>query len=314
MSLTSPLTGRGRRPPSGHAPHLAHRGGRQGRQAVVWIAPAAVVMLFVFAYSMFTLVYSSFRYDGGWVGWENFQLVLTDPLFQTAVKHNVQLLLCVPVLIVLSLVVAILLFETVRGQKWFRSIVLLPYILPATVVGVVMGQLLQLNGAFNTALRAVGLGSLAQDWLGDPGIALWTLGGVIIWKEVGFGIILFFARLISLPTDTYEAAMMDGAGFWRKHWSITLPQMVGIVLFYAVTEAIVMVSWVFNYVYIMTNGQGGPGDSTVVTELYIYRTGFQNQAPELAAAASVMLFLMTLILVVAFFQIQRRSVHSTFGD
>jgi ABC-type sugar transport system permease subunit len=288
--------------------------GHQGLQAAVWIAPAAMVMLFIFAYSMISLFYTSFRYDGDWVGWENFQLVVTDPLFQTAVKHNMELLLCVPVLIGLSLLLAVLLFETVRGAKWFRGVIFLPYILPVTVIGVVMGQLLQLNGALNTALRAMGLDSLAQDWLGDPKIALWTMGAVIIWKEVGFGVILFLARMLSLPTDVYEAAQVDGAGFWRKHWSITLPQMWGIVTFYAVTEAIVMVSWVFNYVYIMTNGQGGPGDATVVTELYIYRTAFQNQAPELAAAASVMLFLLTLILVVAFFQIQRRSVHSTFGE
>jgi ABC-type sugar transport system permease subunit len=248
------------------------------------------------------------------VGLDNFSLVITDPLFVTAVKHNVELLLCVPVLIGLSLMLAVLLFETVRGHKWFRGVVFLPYVLPVTVIGVVMGQLLQLNGALNSLLRAVGLDALALDWLGDPRIALWTMGGVIIWKEVGFGVILFLARMMSLSTDVYEAAAMDGAGFWRKHWSITLPQMTGIVVFYAVTEAIVMVSWVFNYVFIMTNGQGGPGDSTVVTELYIYRTAFADQAPELAAAASVMLFALTLVLVVVFFRLQRRSVHSTFGE
>jgi ABC-type sugar transport system permease subunit len=280
----------------------------------VWIAPAAVVMLFVFAYSMVNLVTTSLRYDGNWVGLENFQLVLSDPLFITALKHNTELLLCVPVLIALSFMLAVLLFETVRGHKWFRGVVFLPYVLPVTVIGVVMGQLLQLNGALNSLLRAIGLGALAQDWLGDPKIALWTMAAVIVWKEVGFGVILFLARMISLPMDVYEAAMVDGAGFWRKHWSITLPQMTGIIMFYAVTEAIVMVSWVFNYVYIMTNGQGGPGDSTVVTELYIYRTAFADQAPELAAAASVMLFALTLVLVVAFFRLERRSVHSTFAE
>lgn len=313
MITTAERTGRGLASPTGPSARARKRSS-PGRKAALWIAPAGVVMSFVFVYSMADLFYTSFRYDGEWVAWENFELVITDPLFQTAVRHNLELVLCVPVLIALSLLIAVLLFETVRGQKWFRGIVFLPYILPVTVIGVVMSQLLQLNGALNTALRTVGLDALALDWLGDPRIALGTMGGVIIWKEVGFGVILFLARMISLPTDVYEAAMMDGAGFWRRHWSITLPQMIGIVLFYAVTEAIVMVSWVFNYVYIMTNGQGGPGDSTVVTELYIYRTAFQNQAPELAAAASVMLFLLTLILVVAFFQIQRRSVHSTFGE
>ena len=140
------------------------------------------------------------------------------------------------------------------------------------------------------------------------------MGAVIVWKEVGFGIVLVLARILSLPTETYEAAALDGAGFWRKHWSITLPQMTGVIAFYAVTEAIVMVSWVFNYVYIMTNGQGGPGDSTVVTELYIYRSAFQDQQIELAAAAAVILFLITLFLVIIFFRLQRKSLLAVVGE
>lgn len=282
--------------------------------AAVWIAPAGAVMLFVFGWSVVALVRESFTYQGAWDGLENFRLVVTDPLFVTALKHNLLLLLTVPVLVAVAFGVAVMLYETRRGHALYRWAVFLPYILPIPVVGVVFGQLLQLNGALNTGLRATGLSALAQDWLGSPRLALWTMAGVILWKEVGFGIVLILARMLSLSTDVYEAARMDGAGFWRLHRSITLPQLTGILVFYALTEAIVMVSWVFNYVYVMTNGQGGPGDATVVTELYIYRTAFANQAPELAAAAAVLLFAVTLVLVIGFFRLQRRSVHSTFGE
>jgi ABC-type sugar transport system permease subunit len=285
-----------------------------GLAAAVWIAPAGLVMLFVFGWSVVDLFRQAFTYRGAWDGLENFRLVVTDPLFRTALKHNLLLLLTVPVLVAVAFFVAVLLFETRRGHALYRWAVFLPYILPIPVVGVVFGQLLQLNGALNTGLRGAGLGALALDWLGDPKLALWTMAGVILWKEVGFGIVLLLARMLSLSPDVYEAARMDGAGFWRIHRSITLPQMTGILVFYAITEAIVMVSWVFNYVYVMTNGQGGPGDATVVTELYIYRTAFANQAPELAAAAAVLLFAATLLLVVGFFRLQRRSVHSTFGE
>ena len=113
--------------------------------------------------------------------------------------------------------------------------------------------------------------------------------GVIVWKEAGFGIVLFLARLLSLPR-TSEAARIDGAGFFRLHRHITIPQLRSVIPFYVVIEAITMVSWVFNYVYVMTNGQGGPGNSTMVTELYIYQTAFQYNSPELAAAAAMMLF------------------------
>ena len=239
--------------------------------------------------------------------------MLSDPLFRTAIWHNTLLLVAVPILVVLALSIAVMLFETRRGLVAYRAILFLPYILPIPVIGVVFGQLLQLNGALNGALDGLGLGPLTQDWLGNPQMALWTMGGVIVWKEVGFGIVLFLARMMSLPEDVYESARLDGAGFFRMHWHVTIPQMRPLVIFYVISEAIVMVSWVFNYVFVMTNGQGGPGTSTVVTELYIYRTAFQDQAPELASAAAVLLFLSTLVLIVGFFRVQRAE-GGTFGD
>jgi ABC-type sugar transport system permease subunit len=261
---------------------------------------------------MVELVLGSFSYEDAWVGLENFRLVITDPLFRTAIGHNALLLLAVPVLVVIALAIAILLYETRRGLIAYRAILFLPYILPIPVIGVVFGQLLQLNGALNGALDGLGLGALTMDWLGDPQIALWSMAAVIVWKEVGFGIVLFLARMMSLPEDVYEAAKLDGAGTVSSHLYITLPQMKSIIVFYVISEAIVMVSWVFNYVYVMSNGQGGPGTATFVTELYIYRMAFQDRAPELASAAAVLLFLSTLVLIVGFFRVQR-SGEGGFG-
>lgn len=287
---------------------------RRGRRwgFLPWIIPAAVMILFVFGYGLYQLFAQSFEYQGTWAGIDNFKLVLADPLFRTAIWHNALLLLVVPVLLVLALTIAILLFETKRGLRGYRATLFFPYILPIPVVGVVFGELLQFNGALNKLLHAVGLGGLASDWLGDPSRALWTMAAIIIWKEVGFGIILFLARLLSLPKEVFEAARLDGAGFFRLHLRVTVPQLRSLVFFYVVTEAIVMVSWVFNYVYVMTNGQGGPGTSTVVSELYIYRTAFQDQHPELAASAAVLLFAATLVLIVGSFRLQRSS--GTFSD
>jgi len=281
---------------------------RLGRaEPVVWIAPAFAVVLFVFGYSMVELVRQSLEHKGKWVGLENFRLTLTDPTFQTALEHNARLLLAVPVLVGLSLLLSVLLFEGLRGWRFHRSIVFLPYVLPIPVVAVIFGQLLELNGVLNRGLRGVGFGGLAFDWLGQPGWALWTMTGVIIWKELGFGVVLFLARLLSLPSETFEAARIDGARFFRLHRYVTVPQLTGVIAFYVVVEAITMVSWVFNYVYVITNGQGGPGDATQVTELYVYQSAFQYSAPELAAAAAVVLFGATLVLIAFFFRIQRRA-------
>ena len=276
-------------------------------EPLVWIAPALILVAFVFGYTMIELVRTAFERRAGWAGLENFRLTLDDPTFRTALVHNARLLFAVPVLVVLSLLISILLFEALRGWRFHRAAVFLPYVLPIPVVAVIFGQILQLNGLLNQGLRSLGLGALAVDWLGQPEWALWTMTGVIVWKELGFGAILFLARLLSLPLETFEAARIDGARFFRLHRYVTVPQLAGVIAFYVVIEAITMVSWVFNYVYVMTNGQGGPGNATMVTELYIYQTAFQYQAPELAAAAAVILFALTFVLIVLFFRIQRRT-------
>jgi ABC-type sugar transport system permease subunit len=308
-------------PPSSHGAAVAEPGSpppvaagaprrrlrRPAAEPLVWIAPAVVVVLFVFGYSMVELFRTALTLEGAWAGLENFQLTVTDPAFKTAMLHNARLLLAVPVLVALALGIAVLIFEAMRGWRFHRASVFLPYVLPIPVVAVIFGQMLQLNGLINKALQAVGLDALAMDWLGQPEWALWTMTGVIVWKVVGFGVILFVARLLSLGDDMFEAARLDGARFWRLHRYITVPQLKSVIAFYVVIEAITMVSWVFNYVYVMTNGQGGPGDATMVTELYVYQTAFQYGAPELAAAASVLLFAATFVLILLFFRIQARG-------
>jgi ABC-type sugar transport system permease subunit len=130
---------------------------------------------------------------------------------------------------------------------------------------------------------------LQQDWLGDPNWALRSLAGVIVWRELGFGVILFLARLLSLPQNVFDAARVDGAGWFRTHFHVTLPLMRSIIGFYLVIEAITLMSWVFSYVFVMTGG--GPGQSTQVTETYIYQNAFASDLPWLAAAAATVLLI-----------------------
>jgi ABC-type sugar transport system permease subunit len=292
--------------PAPAAPSRRGRGRAARFEPLLWIAPAIAVVLFVFGYSIVDLARSSLQDQGQWVGLENFTATFSDPVFRTALLHNLRLLVvAVPILVLLALLLSILLFETLRGWRFHRAVIFLPYILPIPVVAVIFGQILQLNGLLNQVLRALGLDALAIDWLGQPRWALWTMTGVIVWKELGFGVILLLARLLSMSTEPFEAARIDGAGFWQLHRRITAPLLRDIIAFYVVVEAITMVSWVFNYVYVMSNGQGGPGSSTMVTELYIYQTAFQFEAPGLAAAAAVTLFVASLALIIAFFRLHR---------
>ena len=124
--------------------------------------------------------------------------------------------------------------------------------------------------------------------------------GVIVWKELGFGVIIFLARLFALPTEVYEAARADGAGWWRTHWHVSLPGLRPIILFYLVIEGITLLSWVFNYVFVMTGG--GPGESTGVIETYVYDNLITYRLGWLAASAATVVlvtvaFLATAVLV-----------------
>jgi ABC-type sugar transport system permease subunit len=272
-----------------------------------YIGPALLLIGFVFAYPVAQVVNFSFRLirgnSGPWVGLDNYRLIFEDPTFVSAVKHSAILLLAVPVLLAVSVVVAVLLFERVRGWKAYRSILFFPYILAVAIVGIVMSYMFQLHGVVNAILGGIGLGT--PNWLGDEKLALLTLMIVIVWREVGFGIVLFLARLQSLSEEQIEAARIDGAGWWARLRYVILPELRGAIEFYVVVAAITMVAWVFGYVYTLT--QGGPGNATVVLEFYIYNQGLRNSLPGMASATAVLLMGATMVFVALLFWVRSRS-------
>jgi len=239
------------------------------------------------------------------VGLTNYRSILNDDVFLTAVKNNLTLLLCVPVMVVIALLLAIFLFERVRGWTFYRTTLFLPYLLPIAVIGLVFSYIFQLSGVLNDFLIAIGLERFALDWLGSTKLALPTLMFVIIWKEVGFGVVLFLARLMSVEEELFDAAKIDGANWWQLQWHITVPQLASVIEFFTVVSVITMLSWVFNYVYVMTGG--GPGNSTMVTELYIYLSGFRYNQMNLASAVSVLLLLITGVFIFLELRLRERS-------
>ncbi|MGH6937839.1 carbohydrate ABC transporter permease [Hypericibacter sp.] len=260
----------------------------------IYSLPMIAFVGLTFAYPTLSLLTYSVEHVGRsaylpttFVGLSNFGYIATDSLFHRAIGNNLRLFLCVPVLLVLSVLLAQLLHDRPRGWKIYRSILFIPYILSIPVVGVVFGYLFQYQGQLNTGLRALGLDALAADWLGSPAFAMPTIMFVIIWKELGFGIILCLARLSSVGEQYYEAARVDGASWFQVLRYVTVPQLIPTLAFYAIVELINMLSWVFSYVYVMT--LGGPQNSTVVAEFYIYQQVFQNSQIGVGAAAGVVL-------------------------
>lgn len=277
----------------------------------LYVAPMCVLLALIFGYSLVRVFDFSGRLirgaSGPWTGFLNYEIVLEDPTFRKAAQNSALLLLAVPILTAISLLVSVLLFDRARGWRIYRSAVFLPYILAIPVVGIVFSYILQFNGVLNEVLRGFGLEALAVDWLGDGSLALWSVLFVIVWREVGFGIILFLARLMTLDESQLEAAQIDGAGWLQRFRHIILPQLRGTIEFYAVVATITMLSGVFAYVFTLTSG--GPGNATQIVEFYIYNQGVRNSLPGLASAVAVVLLLMTLVLIGVLFRVRARATE-----
>ncbi len=274
----------------------------------LYVAPLVALLLFVFGYPLVRIFEFSFKMvrgiDGPWIGWRNYRLVLNQPLFWETVGHNLYLLLAVPAMVVWSLLVSIVLYERIRGWKAYRVLLFVPYILAIPIIAAVMKRMFPFSGPVNEFLRWIGADFLALDWIGSSDVTLTTVMMMIIWRESALGIILFLARLLALDESLLEAARIEGANWWQRARYVIIPQMKVVIEFYVVVSIITMLSSVFAYIYIIGGARGGPGNSTMVLELYIFG---QISLPGIASAVSVMLFLVSLLLIVPLFAVRRRA-------
>ena len=277
----------------------------------LYVLPLVALLVFVFGYPLVRIFEFSFKLirgiDGPWIGFNNYRLILGQDLFWESVRHNLFLLLAVPVMVAWSLLISIVLYERIKGWKLYRVVLFVPYILAVPIIAVVMKKMFQFNGPVNELLRWLSLDFLALDWIGSSDVALWTVMLLIIWRESALGIILFLARLLSLDESLIEAARLEGASWWQRTWYVIIPQMKVVIEFYVVVSVITMLSSVFAYVYIMGGGRGGPGTSTMVLELYIFNALTKTSLPGIASAVSVLLFLVSLLLIVPLFAVRRQA-------
>ncbi len=288
---------------------------RQKRREIIkpylYILPSIAIILFVYFSPIMRAFNDSFyRISSGkktFVGIGNYAyLLIKDNIFWIALFNNLKLLMGIPILVFGSLIIAALLYQQIIGWKLFRIILLIPYILSITVVGIVFDYILRLDGVLNITLEALYLNALSQNWLGNPRIAMFSIMGVVIWKEMGFGIILFLARMLSIDTTIFEAARIDGASWFRILFRITIPELKSVIFFFVIINIINMLSWMFNYVFVMT--RGGPMNRTFVLEYYIYRLAIRFRQFGMASALSVILFIIAFVFVFLQFIIRSKAM------
>jgi ABC-type sugar transport system permease subunit len=282
---------------------------KENLKGFLFVGPTLLVILVVYLYPLLQNVNYSLRNlsvpGRPFSGLRNYLLMFHDPIFLISIKNNfILIFLIVPVLVLVALLFALPLFERVRGWKFYRGTVLLPYITSITAVGLFFSLFFQGRGMLNTFLRLIRLDSLVVDWLGSTRFALPAIMLVIVWREFGFGTMLFLARLTTVSEELFDAARIDGANRLQRLFYIVIPQLATVIEFYVFIMIVTMLSWVFNYVYVMT--LGGPARSTYVTELYIYLEAFKMNRMGVAAAVSIVIFVVTAVLAFGSFRLRTR--------
>ncbi|HEY9887325.1 MAG TPA: sugar ABC transporter permease [Candidatus Obscuribacterales bacterium] len=269
----------------------------------LFLAPALMVLgLTVFwpALQALYLSFTSYGFDVTqpplWIGLENFQQLARDRTFWLTVKNTLLYLVgVVPVLAILPLLLAILVNQKLRGMAWFRAAYYTPVVISMVVAGIAWRWLYAENGLLNQVLIGLHLTESGVPWLTSPALALPSVMLVTIWKGLGYYMVIYLAGLQTIPVDLYEAAAIEGADGWRKHWDITLPLMRPYIFLVTVISAIAATK-VFEEIYIMT--QGGPLNSSKTIVYYVYELAFQELELSYACTVGLALFLVILVLSV----------------
>jgi len=268
------------------------------RQAILSILPIVVVLLAIRAYPIITaLVKSLTNWDGlftsKYVGMTNYVRLLTGSTFWVLVRNNFVLLINVPVQVFLGLVVAVLLHERVLGWRFFRALYYIPQIISAVIIGYLFRTLFSMDGPVNIVLARIGMMPSPVEWLGSAGSALTVIIFTLVWSSLGWVAIVFMGGLSTIPDSVFEAARIDGAGFWRRTFQIAVPLLVR-VLEYAVMLSVVWTfTGLFPFIYSMT--RGGPGYETTTLDYMIYIKSFVSGV-NLGEACALAVLLLLIIL------------------
>jgi len=242
-----------------------------------------------------------------WIGLANFQRLIGDGSFRISVINTLYYsAMHIPLTIVVSLGLALLLNNKLRGVAFFRTAAFFPYITSIVAIAVVWNLLFSPEyGPINEFLRFIGIEN-PPGWLTSP---QWAMPAVVIvstWRDMGYYMILFLAGLQTVPRELHEAARVDGASVWQRFVNVTLPCLRPTMFF--VTVMLTINSFkIFDLILVMT--EGGPGQSTLVMSQFIYRKGFEESQFGYASAAAVVLFFMCIIVtILQFLWNRKRSI------
>jgi len=292
-----------------------HKKGAQRRFVFACLAPAVIlVILFLFIPTINVFRMSLFRTSAiskkqTFIGFENFVKLMDDKNFLQSMQNSILII----VLVTLFTVVLAVLFATllsrgkVKGTNFFRLIFYIPNILSIVVIAGIFGAIYNPEtGLLNSFLRAIGLDGLAQQWTGNPNIAIYSVIFALVWQAIGYYMVMYMASMAAIPEDLYEAASIDGATQIQAFFNVTLPLIWSNIRTTLTFYIISTINLSFLFVQIMSDGR--PNGATEVFLNYMYKQSYGAGAYGYGMAIGVVVFLFSFALSAIVNKITDREV------
>jgi multiple sugar transport system permease protein len=288
---------------------------REDVLGVIMLAPALsyVILLvgvpFVLAIVLSFSTASAGSLTFGWAGFDNYAAIVRDPVFRRSLFNSAVVTIGSQALVVVLATAAAQVFRTAfHGKRTARFVLLLPWAVPVSLAAIAWTWIFDSTfSVINWTLKVSGLMHGWLYWLGEPGLALVAIIIVQAWRIFPFATIIVLAGLASLPQDVMEAAIVDGAGFWRRLFHVELPLLLPVVAV-AVLFGVVYTATDLGVVYILTGG--GPANTTQVLPTLAFQRGIQGS--DLGQGAAIAVFLLPFLIVVATLML-RLARHTEVG-
>lgn len=277
----------------------------------LFLAPALALVATFVIYPIGAVVFYSFTdFDiitsPEWVGTDNYRRLIADPTFWKALTNSAVYLIVTPTVIVLSIMLAIVVNRRLRGISLFRALYFVPAVSGSIAIGISWRWIFERNGLLNSALISMGLLSEPVQWLTDPDYVLPIAMLLTVWAGVGYYAVIFLAGLQNIPEELYDAARIDGANRFQKHWHVSLPGLRPQIVFVAVISSLAALK-VFDEIYVLTNRTGGVLESGTTIVFYLWRQAFVLSNAGYASAIAIALLLATLVFSIGLIRVLERG-------
>ena len=263
----------------------------------LFLLPAVLVLIVFFFIPFFQTIILSFQdystsiYEPTFLGLKNYWEILHNPIFYKVMWNTLlYLVVAVPILAIIPLFLAILINQKIRGITLYKILIYLPVIVSIVVAAIAFKWLYADQGILNYILNTLNIQAIG--WLTDPKYAIFSVIIVTVWKGIGYYMMIYLASLMSVPKELYEACDIDGAGFLRKHLTVTIPHIMPTIALVTTISSISAMK-IFAEIYVMT--KGGPLNSTKTIVYYIYEKAFENLDLGYASAMAVILLIIVMI-------------------